>query len=111
MKINKLRYTGKKSSPKELFFVNLHATNMRVSAGVRDWIVPYTHVLIETKENGDFLIIPSNDHEGYKLTIANGHGKFSCSGLLHAMHIKERVRIPCEKMANGSILCKASIVK
>lgn len=111
MKIKKLRYTGEKTSPKELFFVNLHAPNMRVSAGVRDWIVPYTHVLIETKANGDFVIIPSNDNENYKFSIINGHGKFSCSGLIHAMHIKERVRIPCEKLPDGSILCKASTVK
>ena len=111
MTIKKLRYTGGKNSPKELFFVNLYSPNMRVSAGVRDWIIPHSHVLIETKENGDFVIIPSNDHENYKFSIINGNGKFSCSALVHAMNIKERVRIPCEKMEDGSILCKASTVK
>lgn len=111
MVIKKHRYTGRSTSPKELFFVNLHAPTMQVSAGVRDWIAPYNHVIFETKSNGDFVIIPSNENENYKFSIINGQGKISCSGLIRAMHIKERVRIPCEKLADGSILCKASTVK
>lgn len=111
MIVKKKKYMGIHSSEKELFYVYLHRPNMRVNAGVRDWILPYKNVYLDTSENGDFYIIPTENKDGYKLTIANGVAKFSCCGLLAEMDIKERVRIPCEKMSNGSILCKASVVR
>ena len=111
MVIKKMKYSGLSSSPKELFFVYLHAPNMRVSAGVRDWIIPHKKVILETKANGDFVILPTDDKEGYAFSVINGTGKFCCSGLLNALRIRERIRIPCEKQSDGSILCKASAVK
>lgn len=111
MIVKKKQYTGIHSSDKELFYVRLSRPNMTLNAGVRDWVLPRRYVFLDTKENGDFVIIPTDKETGYKLTIVNGQTKFSCCGLLAEMEVKQRVRIPCEKRSDGTILCKASKVK
>ena len=102
----------KKHPPnKEIFFVYIARPNLSMNAGVRDWILPYKYVFLDIKDNGDFVMIPTNDESGYKLTITNGHAQFSCCGLLSQIDVKQKIRIMCEKQNDGTILCKASTVK
>ena len=111
MKVKKKKYMGIHRSEKELFYVYLRRPNISLNAGVRDWVLPHKYVHLETCENGDFYLIPTESEEGYKVSITNGQAKFSCCGLLAEMSVIERVRIPCEKLRDGKILCKASTVK
>jgi hypothetical protein len=111
MKVQKKKYMGIHRSQKEQFYVYLCRPSIRLNAGVRDWVLPCKYVFLETCENGDFCLIPTENIEGYKVSITNGQAKFSCCGLLAEMNVIERVRIPCEKLNDGKILCKASTVK
>ncbi len=107
MIINKQIYIGKPNK-EEKYFLRLCNPCVLFSAGVRDWIMPHTNVYIDVMENGDFVIIPTSNECGYKITICNGQAKISCRGLLRAMPVKMNARIYCKKVEDGKILCMAS---
>lgn len=102
---------GKHLNAKEMLFVYINDPNMNIYSAVREWILPRTHVYLKTADNGDFYLIPTDNTDGYKLNICKGRTSISARALLRKTNIKTRVRIPCEKMEDGSILCKASTVK
>ena len=93
---------------KELYYVSVSKPNMTIFSAVRDLILPHSYVFIRVEENGDFSLIPTDDPDGYKLSIFKGSTRISACGLLSELNLRQRVRIRCEKKPDGSILCKSS---
>ena len=106
--VKKNKNRGKCTAHEQLRYVYISKPNMSIYSAVRDLILPHGYVFIKIEKNGDFLLIPTDNPEGYKLSICKGSTKISACGLLSELNVRQRVRIRCDKQSDGSIICKAS---
>lgn len=92
-------------------FARITGRAVALNATVRNWILPFRHIIVSIENNGDVLLTPTNDENEYKLTVINSMTRFSALGLLADSNIPTGIRIPCEKTEEGKIIIKVSEVK
>lgn len=78
--------------------------NLKLSAGVRDYILPHRFVKFEIGD--DYIcIIPTDESSDYVMTLSNNNQASVCyAKMQHFIEIPQGVRIKCIPEKGGSLM-------
>lgn len=105
MIITRKTYIGRRSNGKagdKYGTISCH--NLKFGIGLSPVLKTVTRVLIDTVPDVGFRLIPTNLDYGHKISWYNNQASMSAAGLLNAMNVPKRVRIPCAVQDDGSLL-------
>lgn len=90
------------------YFVLLSRAKLYLSAGVRDWILPYRYCYATVSDLGDLVLTKTNDTDGYKVTLTKTDNTASISGATigSVVGMDQSKRYDCELRDDGSIVVR-----
>lgn len=89
----------------EFAYAKRHIYSLLLNARARDFILPYRHVNYEVLDESRLLLTPTNDEDGYKLSIAkNGSASITWCHAEHFFSIPENEVCPITFEDDGSLI-------
>lgn len=96
---------GRQTVKREMF-VTRNRNQLNCSSGVRDLILPHKYVRIELDEEQNIVFTPSDDPNDYSAVMNNYQMKIGICALKNLVKINNGIRMYCEELRDGRILCK-----